>query len=171
MPRLSALAQQGLLTAAAAQALSAKSINSVEDLLFLTCNGFHDVMARTGMCEGELQEIVKTVSREYGPIPQCASDVYTEWYRSTSILSTGSAQLDSLLKGGLFSGEITELAGPCAAGKTQVSRCWSNSAGTCSHGRVHGRSRLRVNSALLVRAGVSRSVRAHLQSWRRRCLF
>lgn len=120
MPRLSALAQQGLLTAAAAQALSAKSIHSVEDLLFLTCNGFHDVMARTGMCEGELQEIVKNVSREYGPIPQCASDVYTEWYRSTSILSTGSAQLDSLLKGGLFSGEITELAGPCAAGKTQV---------------------------------------------------
>jgi hypothetical protein len=136
MPRLKAFVSKGILSEAAVRALGAKNIHSVEDLLFLTCSNFNDVVARTGLPESELQEIVRRLLRELGSIPQCASEVSANWRAGCDILATGSRQLNDLLSGGFFTGEISELVGPCASGKTQV--CLSLAVQTCRSNKNSG---------------------------------
>jgi RAD51-like protein 3 len=47
-------------------------------------------------------------------------DLYEQMMRQSTILRTGCNSLDTLLGGGLYSGEWTELVGPVSSGKTQL---------------------------------------------------
>lgn len=126
---MSAMVAEGVVSEMAVQQLGAKSIHSAEDLLFFTCSNFHDVASRTGISVDELERIVKGVSRKLGSLPQCASEVFQVWKENCVQLGTGSEALDELLTGGVFTGELTEFVGPCAAGKTQV--CLALALQTC----------------------------------------
>ncbi|GFN86487.1 DNA repair protein rad51 like protein 4 [Plakobranchus ocellatus] len=52
--------------------------------------------------------------------PVSALKLYEDALSSLTILSTGCSVLDQLLDGGLYTGELTELAGDTATGKTRI---------------------------------------------------
>ncbi|CAB1316687.1 unnamed protein product [Coregonus sp. 'balchen'] len=75
------------------------------------------VVLRDGMCPGLSEELV--VALRAADITTGA-DLYEDLLSSTAILSTGNPSLDKLLDSGLYTGELTELAGGPGSGKTQV---------------------------------------------------
>ncbi|KRZ95213.1 Homeobox protein engrailed-1a, partial [Trichinella sp. T8] len=46
-------------------------------------------------------------------------DLYSDMYRNICAFSTGYEAMDRMLKGGIYSSELTELVGPVGSGKTQ----------------------------------------------------
>ncbi|KRX15977.1 Homeobox protein engrailed-1a, partial [Trichinella nelsoni] len=46
-------------------------------------------------------------------------DLYSDMYRNICAFSTGYEAMDGMLKGGIYSSELTELVGPVGSGKTQ----------------------------------------------------
>ncbi|XP_044539641.1 DNA repair protein RAD51 homolog 4 [Gracilinanus agilis] len=62
---------------------------------------------------------------QFSSFPFNGADLYEELKTSTAILSTGMARLDKLLDSGLYTGEVTEITGAPASGKTQVCLCAS----------------------------------------------
>ncbi|XP_041349117.1 DNA repair protein RAD51 homolog 4-like [Gigantopelta aegis] len=76
---------------------------------------FHDVVA-----------IRRVLLAQYSAFPVRGCDVYDAAVLSTALLSTACDEVDQLLDGGLYTGEVTELAGDIAAGKTQI--CLSSAA-------------------------------------------
>uniref|UniRef100_A0A8C6S8Y3 RAD51 paralog D n=1 Tax=Neogobius melanostomus TaxID=47308 RepID=A0A8C6S8Y3_9GOBI len=67
-----------------------------------------------------LFSIRRVLLAQHTAFPVSGADLYEELLSCTAILSTGHPRLDELLDSGLFTGELTELAGPPGTGKTQV---------------------------------------------------
>lgn len=64
--------------------------------------------------------IRRVLLAQHTAFPVSGADLYEELLSCTAILSTGHPRLDELLDSGLFTGELTELAGAPGSGKTQV---------------------------------------------------
>ena len=90
----------------------------------------------------DLCSIRKVLIAEHAAYPASASSLYQKAVNSMSCLSTGYASLDSLLDGGFYTGEVTELAGDSAAGKTTIchAACASAVASTFQAGATVGGS-------------------------------
>lgn len=59
---------------------------------------------------------------QYGSYPTTARELWEEeWITRGVRMYTGCPCLDELLRGGLICGQLTEICGPPATGKTQVS--------------------------------------------------
>ncbi|KAG9341437.1 hypothetical protein JZ751_019246 [Albula glossodonta] len=67
-----------------------------------------------------LVAVRRVLLAQHTAFPVSGADLYEELLSSTAILSTGNASLDKLLDSGLYTGELTELAGAPGSGKTQV---------------------------------------------------
>ncbi|WAR01230.1 RA51D-like protein [Mya arenaria] len=63
--------------------------------------------------------IRKILLAQYSAVPINGKQLYTRVVESSCILSTGCERLDAILDGGLYTGEVTEVCGGVAAGKTQ----------------------------------------------------
>ncbi|XP_065913072.1 DNA repair protein RAD51 homolog 4-like [Dysidea avara] len=61
--------------------------------------------------------------------PLTAAELWRELETRASIVPTGCTNLDELLEGGVYSGEVTELCGAPGVGKTQL--CYSTILETC----------------------------------------
>ncbi|XP_023215141.1 DNA repair protein RAD51 homolog 4-like isoform X1 [Centruroides sculpturatus] len=85
---------------------------------------------------------------QYAAFPQNALHLYEELLSSLAIFGTGCPRLDEILDGGIYTGEITEIVGPPAAGKTQL--CHSMVTSVCLETR---------HSALYIDTGGSFSCR------------
>lgn len=55
----------------------------------------------------------------YACFPQRADSLYAMLLQTVHIINTGSKRTNSLLKGGIYTGEVTEFYGPSGSGKTQ----------------------------------------------------
>lgn len=64
--------------------------------------------------------IRRVLLAQHTAFPVSGADLYEELLSCTAILSTGHPRLDELLDSGVFTGELTELAGAPGTGKTQV---------------------------------------------------
>ncbi|KAL5015697.1 hypothetical protein ScPMuIL_005286 [Solemya velum] len=82
-----------------------------------------DLVQKSGVSYKDLQAIRRVVLAQYSSFPQCGLEVYTSALTSIAILPTGCPSIDTLLDGGLYTGELTEIAGQTAVGKTQF--CFS----------------------------------------------
>ncbi|CAG5114880.1 unnamed protein product, partial [Candidula unifasciata] len=75
--------------------------------------------------------IRRVLLAEHSAYPVSAATLYQTALSSLTILSTGSESLDQLLDGGLYTGELTQIAGDSSAGKTQICmRCAATVVGT-----------------------------------------
>ncbi|XP_019853411.1 PREDICTED: DNA repair protein RAD51 homolog 4-like [Amphimedon queenslandica] len=67
----------------------------------------------------------------YSSFPVTAANLWEQMKTSSAFLSTGIPSIDSLLGGGVFTGELTEISGQSSVGKTQL--CLNASAHTIVH--------------------------------------
>ena len=54
------------------------------------------------------------------PVPRSGTDLYAHAATDVRVLPTGCDSLDALMGGGFREGQLTELAGESASGKTQI---------------------------------------------------
>ncbi|KAK7087952.1 hypothetical protein V1264_021938 [Littorina saxatilis] len=80
-----------------------------EEIARTCCIAYKDVVS-----------IGRVLMAQFSTFPLTGLQLYTNIMSSHAILSTGIASLDELLDGGLYAGELCELAGEAASGKTQV---------------------------------------------------
>ncbi|CAK9821895.1 DNA repair protein RAD51 homolog 4 [Anthophora retusa] len=72
----------------------------------------------TGLSLKYILEIKQNILRKYGGIVRNASDLFE--IEQKNIIPTNLSSLDSLLKGGLYPGQIYEICGISSSGKTQL---------------------------------------------------
>lgn len=105
------------LTAKELRVLSENDIKTAEAVLFLDAQQF---CSRTHFSHQTLQNLIAAVSATHSAPYQLASNIWSECQDRMLCLSCGDPKIDELLQGGLYSGEITELLGPSACGKSML---------------------------------------------------
>jgi RecA/RadA recombinase len=129
MPLLSRLALSVLTTDVLA-ILQSINVRTVEDLLFPSSKtkGLLPLLFEPT----KLDEIIESVRSVYMRPATTAAELYDIMRANcATIFSTGCKQLDILLGGGIYSGELTEIVGQAATGKTQL--CMSTALNACLH--------------------------------------
>lgn len=97
--------------------LRAADVSTVEELVSADL----EVLAqKCSVSYKALFAIRRVLLAQHTAFPVSGADLYEELLSCTAILSTGHPRLDELLDSGLFTGELTELAGSPGTGKTQV---------------------------------------------------
>ncbi|CAL9685124.1 unnamed protein product [Knipowitschia caucasica] len=97
--------------------LRAADVSTVEQLV--SCD--LEALAQTCCISYKaLFAIRRVLLAQHTAFPVSGADLYEELLLSTAIISTGHPRLDQLLDSGLYTGELTELAGGAGSGKTQV---------------------------------------------------
>ncbi|XP_054902514.1 DNA repair protein RAD51 homolog 4 [Poeciliopsis prolifica] len=99
------------------RSLRAADVRTVEDLV---SSDMEDLAQKCSVSYKALFAIRRVLLAQHTAFPVSGADLYEELLSSTAILSTGNPSLDKLLDSGLYTGEITELTGGPASGKTQV---------------------------------------------------
>ncbi|XP_062341302.1 DNA repair protein RAD51 homolog 4 [Osmerus eperlanus] len=99
------------------QALRAEDVKTVEDLV---SSDTEDLSQKCSVSYKALLAVRRVLLAQHAAFPVSGADLYEELLSSTAILSTGNPMLDKMLDSGLYTGELTELAGGPGSGKTQV---------------------------------------------------
>ncbi|CAG2220748.1 FBXL4 [Mytilus edulis] len=81
----------------------------------------------------DLVAIVNVLLAQYSTFPVTGEALYNTVLTSTSILPTACQGFDQILDGGLYTGEVTEIAGEISSGKTQI--CLSMTASVICHSK------------------------------------
>ncbi|KAJ7387110.1 DNA repair protein rad51d [Desmophyllum pertusum] len=135
-------------------ALRQNGINTVAD--FISCDV--DRLARTILVPSEdLSSLQKTVIAQASAFTMNGSDFYEDMMSRFCILSSGCDNLDELLDGGLYTGELTEIVGAAGVGKSQI--CMSIAMFTATETK---------NNVLYIDTGGSLSatrIKEMLQGW------
>lgn len=105
------------LNEAVITALHSKNIRTVEELVL---SDPEELAQKCSVSYKVLVAIRRVLLAQHTAFPVSGADLYDELLSSTSILSTGIDSVDKLLDSGLYTGEITELAGGPGTGKTQM---------------------------------------------------
>ncbi|OXB57648.1 hypothetical protein ASZ78_007043 [Callipepla squamata] len=105
------------LTEEMIQVLRANNIRTVVDFV---SSDLEDVAQSCSLSYKALVAVRRVLLAQFSAFPTNGADLYEELKSSTAILPTGSPSLDQLLDTGLYTGEVTELAGAPGSGKTQV---------------------------------------------------
>ena len=64
--------------------------------------------------------IRRVLLAQYSAFPNNGLALYKELLNACAVLSSGCSDLDNILDGGIYTGEITEVVGISVSGKTQV---------------------------------------------------
>ncbi|NXJ12138.1 RA51D protein, partial [Odontophorus gujanensis] len=105
------------LTEEMIQLLRANNIRTVVDFV---SSDLEDVAQNCSLSYKALVAVRRVLLAQFSAFATNGADLYEELKSSTAILPTGSPSLDQLLDTGLYTGEVTELAGAPGSGKTQV---------------------------------------------------
>ncbi|XP_053375428.1 DNA repair protein RAD51 homolog 4-like isoform X2 [Mercenaria mercenaria] len=97
--------------------LKSKNICRITEFI---CKDPEDIAQLTGVYYKDVVTIRNVILAKYSCISVNGCDFYNSVVESTTILSTGIKSLDNLLDGGLYTGDVTEIAGDIAVGKTQI---------------------------------------------------
>ncbi|CAI9162628.1 unnamed protein product [Rangifer tarandus platyrhynchus] len=108
------------LTQDMVQILRSRGIKTVVDLVSAD---LEEVAQKCGLSYKALVALRRVLLAQFSAFPFNGADLYEELKTSTAILSTGVGSLDKLLDAGLYTGEVTEIAGAPGSGKTQVCLC------------------------------------------------
>ena len=78
---------------------------------------------RVGLPCEDVQSVRQSLLFQFGGHPVSARELWEEeWITRGVVITTGCPCLDEVLGGGLICGQLTELCGPPASGKTQVTK-------------------------------------------------
>ncbi|XP_074045023.1 DNA repair protein RAD51 homolog 4 isoform X2 [Macrotis lagotis] len=105
------------LTQEMIQLLRGIGIRTVVDLVSAE---LEEVSRKCSLSYKALVAVRRVLLAQFSSFPFNGADVYEELKTSTAILATGIASLDKLLDSGLYTGEVTEITGAPASGKTQA---------------------------------------------------
>ena len=75
---------------------------------------------RAGLPHDDLQSIRHSLLAQFASYPLPGRDAWAEECTRQELFSTGCSPIDRLLGGGVVAGQLTEVCGPPASGKTQV---------------------------------------------------
>jgi RAD51-like protein 3 len=111
--------------------LHAIGIQTVEALLFTE---EHCILTKTKIPPDVLKELLASLYLSYAGHIHRGTELRTEFFTKTVILSIGpdATALNASLQGGIWTGELTEVVGRPASGKTQL--CFSLALTTVSSG-------------------------------------
>eukprot|EP00053_Salpingoeca_punica_P006099 m.58748 g.58748 ORF g.58748 m.58748 type:complete len:331 (+) comp13531_c0_seq1:209-1201(+) len=121
MSRLSA--DDTVLSAADIVRLRAAGLTCYRDLLRLSDAQLATAAQTT---QDRAREIQNDIAQRIAPCALSAAQMLSELRASLQVLSTGCSCIDELLGGGLLTGQVTEIVGSSATGKTQL--CFSAAA-------------------------------------------
>ncbi|CAM9256112.1 unnamed protein product [Lampetra planeri] len=112
--------RQGLCPGLTADVVAVLRGNNISTVAALVTQDSQSLAWTTGIPYKTLRAVRRVLLAQFAAFPSSAADAYEELLSCTAILPTGCSRLDSLLDSGLYTGELTELAGGPATGKTQV---------------------------------------------------
>ena len=92
-------------------------LNSVSDVM--TCH-LQETASKLSVSAHIIEELRRNLVTQFASFPLHGTNLYEETLRLLKILPTGIDNIDELLDGGLHTGEIVEVFGPAASGKTQL---------------------------------------------------
>nr|XP_002736634.1 PREDICTED: DNA repair protein RAD51 homolog 4-like [Saccoglossus kowalevskii] len=111
------------------EALRKGGIRSVEDFV---CSDPETIAQTCNISYKVLLSIRKLLLAQYSAFPINGVDLYEDALSKTSILPIGCDSLGRLLDGGLYTLEVTEIAGEAASGKTQSVKAAFNRIHCCN---------------------------------------
>uniref|UniRef100_A0A8C5N333 DNA repair protein n=1 Tax=Leptobrachium leishanense TaxID=445787 RepID=A0A8C5N333_9ANUR len=112
--------REGLCPGLSADMIRSLKMNNVKTVVDLVASDLEELARKCSLSYKSLVAVRRVLLARYSAFPTNAADLYEELKGSTAILPTGSNRLDFLLDSGLYTGEVTEIAGPTASGKTQM---------------------------------------------------
>ncbi|KAM4796663.1 DNA repair protein RAD51 homolog 4 isoform 1-T1 [Rhinophrynus dorsalis] len=112
--------REGLCPGLSADIISALKGNNVKTVIDLVASDLEEVAQKCSLSYKTLVAVRRVLLAQYSAFPSNGADLYEELKSSTAILPTGNKKLDILLDSGLYTGELTEIAGAAGSGKTQV---------------------------------------------------
>lgn len=110
--------------------LKKNGVKSVTDLII---SDLEKLSQLTKLPYKDLVAIVNVLLAQYSAFPVTGEALYNSELTSTAILPTSCEGFDQVLDGGLYTGEVTEIAGEIASGKTQI--CLSVAASVISQAK------------------------------------
>ncbi|XP_074119661.1 DNA repair protein RAD51 homolog 4 isoform X3 [Sminthopsis crassicaudata] len=99
------------------QLLRGVGVRTVVDLVSAD---LEEVSRKCSLSYKALVAVRRVLLAQFSSFPFNGADLYEEFKSSTAILATGITSLDKLLDSGLYTGEVTEITGAPASGKTQA---------------------------------------------------
>lgn len=97
--------------------LRSNGIKTVAD--FISCD-VESLAQKTSIPAKEISSIQSIVIAQLAAFPLNGKDYYNGLMTRFSIFSTGCKNLDELLDGGLYTGDVTEIVGAAGTGKSQI---------------------------------------------------
>ncbi|KAK3598958.1 hypothetical protein CHS0354_024630 [Potamilus streckersoni] len=121
-----AMLKAGLCTALNDTVLGNLRSVGIRTTLDLIAKDLENVSQQASIPYKDLLAIRRVILAQYSGFPLTGAELYDNGVLSMAILSTGCTSIDELLDGGLYTAEVTEVAGSIAAGKTQM--CFTSAA-------------------------------------------
>ncbi|KAM9321325.1 DNA repair protein RAD51 homolog 4 [Gastrophryne carolinensis] len=112
--------REGLCPGLTSELIAALKSNHVKTLVDLLSSDLESLARKCSISYKTLVAVRRVLLAQYSAFPSNGADLYDELKVSTAILPTGNSKLDLLLDSGLYTGEITEIAGAAGCGKTQI---------------------------------------------------
>lgn len=94
--------------------------NGVNTVAEFMCCDIERLAQRVSVSTEDLSSLQATITTQTAAFTMNGSDLYEEMMSRFHILSTGFDNLDELLDGGLYTGELTEIVGAAGVGKSQI---------------------------------------------------
>ncbi|CAJ0930668.1 unnamed protein product [Ranitomeya imitator] len=85
--------------------------NHVRTVVDLVASDLEELARKCSLSYKTLVAVRRVLLAQYSAFPSNGADLYEELKASTAILPTGNKKLDFLLDSGLYTGEVTEIAG------------------------------------------------------------
>ncbi|XP_075709125.1 DNA repair protein RAD51 homolog 4 isoform X2 [Rhinoderma darwinii] len=112
--------REGLCPGLTTDIITVLKNNHVRTVVDLVASNLEVLARKCSLSYKTLVAVRRVLLAQYSAFPSNGADLYEELKASTAILPTGNNKLDNLLDSGLYTGEVTEIAGAPGSGKTQV---------------------------------------------------
>ncbi|XP_044142622.1 DNA repair protein RAD51 homolog 4 [Bufo gargarizans] len=128
--------REGLCPGLTADIISVLKKNHVRTVVDLVAADLEELARKCSLSYKTLVAVRRVLLAQYSAFPSNGADLYEELKASTAILPTGNKKLDILLDSGLYTGEVTEIAGAPGSGKTQMCQSIAVNVATSLQQRV-----------------------------------
>ncbi|XP_075051257.1 DNA repair protein RAD51 homolog 4 [Mixophyes fleayi] len=112
--------REGLCPGLTSDIISVLKTNYVKTVVDLVASDLEELARKCSLSYKTLVAVRRVLLAQYSAFPLNGADLYEELKVSTAIIPTGNGKLDLLLDSGLYTGEVTEIAGAAGSGKTQI---------------------------------------------------
>ncbi|XP_073521561.1 DNA repair protein RAD51 homolog 4 [Phyllobates terribilis] len=128
--------REGLCPGLTAEIIAVLKKNHVRTVVDLVASDLEELARKCCLSYKTLVAVRRVLLAQYSAFPSNGADLYEELKASKAILPTGNKKLDLLLDSGLYTGEVTEIAGAPGSGKTQLCQSIAVNVATSLQQRV-----------------------------------